>query len=54
MMTVQVCTCSHHVCSTSSSSSVDQLDACHKPQCPIHCAKQIPITKQNQNKLINC
>ena len=22
--------------------------------CPIHCAKQFPITTQNQNKLINC
>jgi len=40
--------------SSSSSSTVDQLDAGHRPLCPIHCARQIPITKQNQNKLINC
>jgi len=34
---------------------VVQLDAGGRPLglCPIHCAKQIQITKQNQNKLIN-
>ena len=34
--------------------SVDQLDAGCRTLRPIHCVKQIPITKQNQNKLINC
>jgi len=40
--------------SCSSSSSVDQLDAGRRALCPIHCAKQFQITKQNQNELINC
>ena len=31
-----------------------QLDAGRIPLCPIHFAKQYPVTKQNQNKLINC
>jgi len=48
-----VCKCVYGVAkgvhTGSSSSSVDQLDAGCRPLCPIHCAKQIPITKQNQN-----
>ena len=40
--------------SSSNRSRSRQLDAGHRPLCPIHCVKQFPITKQNQNKLINC
>jgi len=40
--------------SSSSRSRSRQLDAGHRPLCPIHCVKQFPITKQNQNKLLNC